>query len=152
MTSKAINDASENLKRDNVGAILAYLERENQRAREHEMKLFSMFANGYHNHKPYHIPFPPQNEPSFSTRGVVTAKIQTLLFFKMLPCISYLDRIGAVIAISVPTYGHVAKEYYSKWKCRQCNEKHNTLLCQNPATRIVLQLQKMKRTASQCQR
>ena len=66
MTSKAINDASENLKRDNVGDILAYLERENQRAREHERKLFSMLANGHQHHQPYHMPFPPQNEPSFS--------------------------------------------------------------------------------------
>ena len=65
MTSKAIDEVSEQLKKDPVGDILAFLEKENEKAREHEMKLFSMLANGYQGHQPYHMQFPQQYQPAY---------------------------------------------------------------------------------------
>ena len=44
--SKAILDVSEQLKKDPMADILGFFDRENDRAREHELRLFSMIPNG----------------------------------------------------------------------------------------------------------
>ena len=55
MISEDIDGVSEQPARDNVSGIPAFPEKENQQAREHEMKLFSLFTNRYQNHHPYHM-------------------------------------------------------------------------------------------------
>ena len=94
MTSTAIDEVSKLLKKDPVGDIMAFLEKENQKAREHEMKLLSMLANGYQGHQPYHMQF--LNKISqltiCPTRGILMKEerttIQILSFNKIivLPC------------------------------------------------------------------
>ena len=46
MTSDAINGVTEQLQKDTMGPMLKFLEKENERAREHELRLFSMMFNG----------------------------------------------------------------------------------------------------------
>ena len=46
ITSKAILDVSEQLKKDPMADILGFFEREDERARENELQLFSMISKG----------------------------------------------------------------------------------------------------------
>ena len=45
MISNVISGVTEQLQKDTMGPMLKFLEKENERAREHELRLFSMMFN-----------------------------------------------------------------------------------------------------------
>ena len=58
ITSKAILEVTEQLKKDPMADMLAFLERENQRSREHEMRLLTMMFNGNQAQQQFQPPVP----------------------------------------------------------------------------------------------
>eukprot|EP00795_Rhopilema_esculentum_P014948 gene14948-6093_t len=58
ITSKAILEVTEQLKKDPMADMLAFLERENQRSSEHEMRLLTMMFNGNQAQQQFQPPVP----------------------------------------------------------------------------------------------